>query len=124
MNLLVTGGAGHIGSVVSQRLIEEVHAVTGLNDLSKEQLDAVPNEARFVRGRSHDAAGDRAGARFDAVVHLAASDLYVDNHVTGTARSVRAAAAERAHRVLGWSPGRPELTTIVPDAWRFATQPG
>ncbi|WP_146097565.1 NAD-dependent epimerase/dehydratase family protein [Nocardia nova] len=29
------------------------------------------------------------------------------------------ASSERAHRELGWKPQRPELTTIICDAWRF-----
>jgi UDP-glucose 4-epimerase len=125
MTLLVTDGACYIGPAVSQRLIEERRAVAVLNDLSKGHLDAVPDEALCARSHSN-AAGVCAGARLDAVVHLAASSIveesvrhlhpYVDNDVTGTARVVRVAAAERANRVLGWCPRRAELTTIVADA--------
>ena len=42
MRLLVTGGAGYIGSVVASALIEAGHDVTVLDDLSTGHADAVP----------------------------------------------------------------------------------
>jgi len=94
VNLLVTGGAGYIGSVVSARLVEEGHHVTVLDDLSTGHRDAVPPDARFVEGRVHDAAGVLLDGDFDAVVHLAAFSLvsesvahperYFENNVVGT----------------------------------------
>ena len=46
MRLLVTGGAGYIGSVVAASLIEAGHDVTVLDDLSTGHADAVPAKAR------------------------------------------------------------------------------
>ena len=52
MRLLVTGGAGYIGSVVAARLIAGGHQVTVLDDLSTGHADAVPagaeHEARLA----------------------------------------------------------------------------
>ena len=45
MRLLVTGGAGYIGSVVASALIEAGHDVTVLDDLSTGHADAVPAKA-------------------------------------------------------------------------------
>ncbi|WP_036328317.1 UDP-glucose 4-epimerase GalE [Microbispora sp. ATCC PTA-5024] len=74
MKLLVTGGAGYVGSVVAAQLVEEGHEVTVLDDLSTGHEDAVPEGARFVRGSITDAGGVlRDGV--DAVLHFAARSL-------------------------------------------------
>lgn len=54
LNVLVTGGAGYIGSVTTAALIEEGHTVTVLDDLSSGHLQAVHPEARFVNGDISD----------------------------------------------------------------------
>ncbi|MEO3755795.1 UDP-glucose 4-epimerase GalE [Streptomyces sp. B6B3] len=69
--ILVTGGAGFIGSVVTARLLESGHDVTVLDDLSTGFRDAVPDGAKFVEGRVHEA-GRVLDASYSAVVHLAA----------------------------------------------------
>jgi len=75
MKLLVTGGAGYIGSVVAAQLVAAGHEVTVLDDLSTGHADAVPAGARFVRGELRaDAAAVLAGG-FDAVLHFAAKSL-------------------------------------------------
>ncbi|HUZ20582.1 MAG TPA: UDP-glucose 4-epimerase GalE [Acidimicrobiales bacterium] len=94
MRVLVTGGAGYIGSVVAARLLEEGHEVTVLDDLSTGHLDAVPERATFVEGRIQEAPPVLHGGGFDGVVHLAASSLvaesiadpakYEENNVIGT----------------------------------------
>jgi UDP-glucose 4-epimerase len=73
--VLVTGGAGFIGSHVADALILRGHEVTVLDDLSGGFPDNVPSAARFVQGTVTDPAlVDRlfAGGRFDHVYHLAA----------------------------------------------------
>ncbi|MFC4910626.1 UDP-glucose 4-epimerase GalE [Actinomadura gamaensis] len=76
MKLLVTGGAGYIGSVVSARLVEAGHEVVVLDDLSTGHDDAVPAGARFVRGTLRGSASEVLdGAGFDAVLHFAAKSL-------------------------------------------------
>jgi UDP-glucose 4-epimerase len=76
VRLLVSGGAGYIGSVVTARLLEAGHEAVVLDDCSKGHADAVPPGARFVRGTLRDAA-ERvlADGGFDGVVHLAAKSL-------------------------------------------------
>jgi len=51
MKVLVTGGAGYIGSVVSTLLLDAGHDVTVVDDLCTGHRDAVPDGARFVQGR-------------------------------------------------------------------------
>jgi UDP-glucose 4-epimerase len=76
MRLLVTGGAGYIGSVVSDQLLEAGHEVVVLDDLSTGHRDAVPAGARLVVGTLRDLAFDVLdGGGFDAVLHFAAKSL-------------------------------------------------
>lgn len=75
MNVLVVGGAGYIGSATCFALLEAGHQVTVFDDLSTGHEAALPSDARFVAGSSHDAeALDRlfAKASFDAVIDFAA----------------------------------------------------
>ncbi len=78
MNLLVTGGAGYIGSVTSELLIARGHNVTVLDNLATGHRDAVPEGAAFVQGDVADA--DMVGFALeehgiDAVLHFAAFSL-------------------------------------------------
>ncbi|MFG2002556.1 UDP-glucose 4-epimerase GalE [Spirillospora sp. NPDC048911] len=76
MKLLVTGGAGYIGSVVSALLLETGHEVVVLDDLTTGHEDATPEGARLVRGTLRDKAFEVLdGAGFDAVLHFAAKSL-------------------------------------------------
>ena len=56
MRLLVAGGAGYIGSVVTAALLAEGHEVTVLDDLSTGHADAVPEGATLARVSLHDSA--------------------------------------------------------------------
>ncbi|WP_030912539.1 UDP-glucose 4-epimerase GalE [Streptosporangium amethystogenes] len=73
MKLLVTGGAGYIGSAVAAQLVEANHQVTVLDDLSTGHADAVPPGARFVEGSITEAAEVLNG--IDGVLHFAAKSL-------------------------------------------------
>jgi UDP-glucose 4-epimerase len=73
--VLVTGGAGFIGSHVAEALMSRGHDVTILDDLSGGFPENVPAGATFVPGSVSDAALIQnlfAGRRFDYVYHLAA----------------------------------------------------
>ncbi len=75
MNVLVTGGAGYIGSVVTAELVRSGHNVTVFDNLSKGHREAVDRAARLIVGDLADAAAlDKvlAGGRFEAVMHFAA----------------------------------------------------
>lgn len=75
MRVLVTGGAGYIGSVVTAELLGAGHSVTVLDDLSTGHQDAVPGGADFVQASITEADPVLAAGRFDAVVHFAAKSL-------------------------------------------------
>ena len=72
MKVLVTGGAGYIGSHAVRELIEAGHTVTVLDDFSKGHRVAVHPEARLVEGDLGDpAALGRALEGAEGVVHFA-----------------------------------------------------
>lgn len=75
MKLIVTGGAGYIGSVCTARLLEAGHEVTVVDDLSTGHADAVPEGARFVQGDAAEVASTLLAEGFDGVLHFAAKSL-------------------------------------------------
>jgi len=128
VKLLVTGGAGYIGSVVAARLVDDGHDVTVLDDLSTGHRDAVPDGATFVQGSVDDARQALAGVH--AVLHFAAKSLvgesvsrpeaYWENNVVGTLRLVAAMRDAGVRRLVFSSTaatyGIPEATPISEDA--------
>lgn len=76
MKLLVTGGAGYVGSVCAAVFMEAGHEVTILDNFSTGNRYAVPEGAQLVEGDVRELAGEvLAGGDFDAVVHFAARSL-------------------------------------------------
>ncbi|MGI9162983.1 MAG: UDP-glucose 4-epimerase GalE [Mycobacterium sp.] len=76
MKLLVTGGAGYVGSVCAKVLLEQGHQVVVVDDLSTGNADAVPEGAVFVHDDMVAAAGVLLGeGSFDGVLHFAAKSL-------------------------------------------------
>jgi UDP-glucose 4-epimerase len=75
MKVLVTGGAGYIGSVVAAQLIAAGHEVTVLDDLSTGYADAVPAGATFVKGTVRECAAEVLADGAEAVLHFAAKSL-------------------------------------------------
>ncbi len=72
MRILVTGGAGYIGSITTRHLIDSGHECVVLDDLSRGHLRAVDPRATFVQGSVGDADAVLAAlADCDAVMHLA-----------------------------------------------------
>lgn len=76
MKVLVTGGAGYIGSIAAALLIEAGYEVTVLDDLSTGHEDSVPKSAKFIKGSLlNDDDLDKALSGCDAVMHFAAKSL-------------------------------------------------
>src|SRR3954462_3520296 len=75
MRVLVAGGAGYIGSVVTAALLADDHEATVLDDLSTGHADAVPSGATLVKTSLHDSAPVLADVRPEAVLHFAAKSL-------------------------------------------------
>jgi UDP-glucose 4-epimerase len=75
MNILVTGGAGYIGSAIAQALIKAGHSVTVYDSLVTGHRGAVPEAALFVQADlsdSHTLVKTLTDQKFDGVIHCAA----------------------------------------------------
>ena len=82
MNVLVTGGAGYIGSITSTTLLEQGHHVVVLDDLSTGHRAAVPSGAAFVRADISNTQAVLATIEehgVDAVAHFAAASLVAES---------------------------------------------
>ena len=139
LRLLVTGGAGYIGSVVTAHLLAAGHDVTVLDDLSTGHADAVPAGARLVDGPlAETAAGVLAdGPAYDGVLHFAAKALvgestehperYWHTNVVGTLALLDAMRATAVPRLVFSSTaatyGEPEQVPIPETAATRPTNP-
>ena len=137
MKLLVTGGAGYIGSVVAAQLLEAGHDVVVLDDLSTGHADAVPTGAEFVRGDLRGEAGRILSAGIDAVLHFAAKSLvgesvaeparYWSANLGGTLALLEAVRAAGTPRIVFSSTaavyGDPEQVPIAETAPPRPTSP-
>ncbi|HSA99252.1 MAG TPA: UDP-glucose 4-epimerase GalE [Anaerolineae bacterium] len=75
MNILVTGGAGYIGSAATEALLKAGHSVTVYDSLVTGHRAAVPEGATFIEGDlsdSHTLAKTLTDRSFEAVMHFAA----------------------------------------------------
>ena len=76
MKLLVTGGAGYVGSVCTKVFLEQGHSVFVVDDLSTGNADSVPTGAEFFAGDMIEVAASLlADGSFDGVAHFAAKSL-------------------------------------------------
>ncbi len=139
MKLLVTGGAGYIGSVVAHQLLEAGHETVVFDNISKGYEKAVPEGARFVRGDLLDAEEVRGVLEegFDGVLHFAALSLvgesveqperYYRNNVCGTLNLLEAMSEAGVRRLVFSSTaavyGEPEEVPIPETAPTLPTNP-
>lgn len=113
MKLLVTGGAGYIGSVCSSVLLDRGHDVVVADNLSQGHREAVPDGAAFVEIelRDRSAVDDLfAEGGFDGVVHFASHTLvgesteqpflYLRDNVVTAGNVIEAALAHGAGRFI------------------------
>jgi UDP-glucose 4-epimerase len=131
VKLLVTGGAGYVGSVCAKVLLEKGHQVVVVDDLSTGNADAVPPGAEFVDGDMVAAARNLLGdGSFDGVLHFAAKslvgesvqspELYWQANVVktlGLLEEIRAAGTPRlVFSSTAATYGEPETVPITEDA--------
>jgi len=78
MRVLVTGGAGYIGSVVTEELLNDGHDVVVYDSLDKGHRGAVDARAKFLAGELADIERVRKTLQeheIEAVIHMAADSL-------------------------------------------------
>jgi UDP-glucose 4-epimerase len=111
MRVLVTGGAGFIGSHITKILLAKGHQVVIYDDLSTGHKDSIASEAEFIQGSLDQTERlERALDHVDVVVHMAAfiivpesvekPMLYIENNILGTARLLEAMRHKKVKRVI------------------------
>src|SRR5204863_7264345 len=106
MNVFVTGGAGYIGSVCVEKLIDAGHQVTAYDNLTEGHRSAVDKRAQFVHGDLSDQpklAQALRESKPETVLHFAANALvgesmanpgkYFNNNVANGLKLLDAAVA-------------------------------
>jgi len=138
MRVLVTGGAGYIGSVATAMLIERGFEVTVLDDCSTGHRDAVSSQAKFIEGSvlSEETIA-LALVDCEAVFHFAAKslvgesvekpDLYFDVNVNGTKNLLKQMNLAKVSKIVFSSTaatyGEPEVIPISEGAKTEPTSP-
>jgi UDP-glucose 4-epimerase len=139
VRVLVTGGAGYIGSVVASQLVEADHETVVLDDFSKGHAGAVPEGTRLVRGNLLDAGSvqETLSGGVDGVLHFAALSLvgesvqeperYYRNNVCGTLNLLEAMREHGCERLVFSSTaavyGEPDEVPIRETAPALPTNP-
>lgn len=140
MKVLVTGGAGYIGSVVTEELVKDGHQVIVYDSLYKGHREAIVKGAEFVHADLSDAALLRetlALNRVEAVVHMAADSLvgescenpakYYQNNIVNGLVLLDAMRAANTQRIVFSSTaatyGQPEKVPIDETAPNAPTNP-
>jgi len=132
MNVFLTGGAGYIGSICAEQLLDAGHRVTVYDDLSEGHRSAVDPRARFVVGQPEEPkhiANAVQEAKPDAILHFAANALvpesmtnpgkYFRNNVANGLKLLEAAVAAGVKKFVFSSTcatyGPPEKLPITED---------
>ena len=129
MNIVVTGGAGYVGSIITESLVEKGHTVIVLDNLQQGHREAVLPEADFYLTDICDAQAVQdvfRRAKIDAVMHMAAETVveysitdpkrYFQNNVIGGINLLEAMLKHNVSKLIFSSSaavyGEPETTPI------------
>jgi UDP-glucose 4-epimerase len=137
VRVLVTGGAGYIGSVVAAQLVAAGHDVVVLDNLSTGFADAVPGGITLVKGSVRQDAAEVLSDGVEAVLHFAANSLvgesvadpakYWSNNLGSTISLLEAMRELRVRTIVFSSTaavyGEPERTPIPETAPTRPTSP-
>ncbi len=132
MKALVTGGAGYIGSVTTEQLLDQGCEVVVYDNLERGHRQAVDARAQLVEGDLRDAdllQRTMAAVQPDAVLHFAAyalvgesmqrPEMYFDNNVKGVVHLANAAVRAGVGKIVFSSTcatyGQPERVPITED---------
>lgn len=140
MNVLVLGGAGYIGSVCAEYLLEAGHSVAVVDNLSRGHREAIPEKAACFLG---DIGDERfmnevfSSFHADAVMHLCAlslvgesvinPSLYYQNNVAAGISLLRVMLAQNVRKIIFSSTaavyGEPSETPIHEDLPKAPVNP-
>lgn len=111
MKILVTGGAGYIGSVLVNKLIEQGHEVNVIDDLSNGFRENIDRRAKFTEGSILDKGNlNQALEGVEVVYHLAAKirveegeakpELYKKVNIEGTLDLIKACVDKKINKFI------------------------
>jgi len=111
MKILVTGGAGYIGSVLVNKLIEQGHQVNVIDDLSNGFRENIDRRAKFTEGSILDKGSlNQALEGVEVVYHLAAKirveegeakpELYKKVNIEGTLDLIKACVDKKIAKFI------------------------
>ena len=111
MKILVTGGAGYIGSVLVNKLIEQGHQVNVIDDLSNGVRENIDRRAKFTEGSILDKGNlNQALEGVEVVYHLAAKirveegeakpELYKKVNIEGTLDLIKACVDKKIAKFI------------------------
>ena len=111
MKILVTGGAGYIGSVLVNKLIEQGHKVGVIDDLSNGFRENIDKRAKFTEGSILDKGNlDQALEGVEVVYHLAAKirveegeakpELYKKVNIEGSLDLIKACVDKKINKFI------------------------
>ncbi len=140
MRVLVTGGAGYIGSVIVEELIHAGHEATVYDSLARGHIDAVHPEARLICGMAQDRGllvQTLRERQIEAVIHMAAlievgesvrqPEIFYQNNVVGSLEVVRAMIEADVKKLVFSSTaalyGDPQHVPIAEDDLTVPTNP-
>lgn len=138
--MFVTGGAGYIGSVTTELLLDQGNEVVVFDNFSRGHREAVDPRARLIEGdlcEAGEIAGALADARPDAVMHFAAfalvgesmtqPELYYGNNVVGGLNLLEGMRKAGVGRLVFSSTcatyGQPEKVPITEETPQSPTNP-
>ncbi|MGD9580699.1 MAG: NAD-dependent epimerase/dehydratase family protein, partial [Vampirovibrionia bacterium] len=139
--VLVTGGAGYIGSTVSKKLIEGNYKVITIDDLSKGHTQALQKEVKFYQCCTLDKNSFetvfKENTDIDAIIHFAANievgesvklpDKYFYNNVVGSLNTIDLANKYNIKAFIFSSTaavyGNPEIVPIKEDSLTMPINP-
>lgn len=131
MNILVTGGAGFLGSHVTRLLIKAGHSVAVLDNLEAGHKDALPKDAKLIVGNINDPQKCAQALKgVNAVIHMAGLIIvpqsvkdpikYTNNNVIGTVKFLESMRKASVKKIIFSSSacvyGTPEKLPIKEDA--------
>lgn len=111
MKILVTGGAGFIGSHVTKLLLEQGHTVTVIDNLSHGQREAIDKRANFIQADLDDQAKlEEILPMTDAVIHMASyievfesikkPVEFAQNNIVGTVKLLEAMKKTNVKKII------------------------
>jgi UDP-glucose 4-epimerase len=132
MNILVTGGAGYIGSFMIKRLLQDSHEVTVIDSLERGHKESVDPKTDLQIGNILDEAflaNVLSKKSFDSIIHFAGyismgesmenPSIYFENNTFGTLKLLEAAKDHNIKKIIFSSTagvyGNPVKTPIPED---------